>query len=59
MSDFRSYAHIVRPGGCIAFHDCDLRHAGVFRTVAEIAANDPRFALRCMVDTVAVFERMV
>jgi predicted O-methyltransferase YrrM len=56
-ADFANYARLVRPGGCVAFHDCDLRHAGVFHTVAQIAATDRRFSLRCMVDTIAVFER--
>ena len=55
--DFENYAPLVRPGGCIVFHDCDARHSGVFRTVARIAATDPRFALRCMIDTLAVLER--
>jgi predicted O-methyltransferase YrrM len=56
--DFENYAPLVRRGGCIAFHDCDVRHAGVLRTVARIAASDRRFALRCVVDTLAVFERI-
>ncbi len=56
-SDFALYAPLLRPGGLIAFHDCDIRHAGVFRTVSEIASTDPRFTLRCLVDTIAVFER--
>ena len=58
VSDFTNYAPLVRPGGCIAFHDCDLRHAGVFQTVAKTAACDLRFKLCCMVDTIAVFERI-
>jgi predicted O-methyltransferase YrrM len=55
--DFENYAPLVRPGGCVMFHDCDVRHTGVFRTVARIAASDTRFVLRCMIDTLAVFER--
>jgi predicted O-methyltransferase YrrM len=56
-ADFAAYAPLLRPGGCIAFHDCDVRHAGVFRTVNQIAASDARFTVRCLVDTIAVFER--
>lgn len=56
-SDFALYAPLLRPGGLIALHDCDIRHAGVFRTVSEIASSDSRFTLRCLVDTIAVFER--
>ena len=55
--DFQNYALLVRPGPCIAFHDCDVRHTGVFRTVARIAESDSRFVLRCMIETLAVFER--
>lgn len=56
-SDFALYAPLLRTGGLIAFHDCDIRHAGVFQTVSEIASSDTRFTLRCLVDTIAVFER--
>ncbi len=57
-SDFALYAPLLRPGGLIAFHDCDIRHSGVFATVSEIAAQDVRFTLRLLVDTIAIFERI-
>ena len=57
-SDFALYAPLLRRGGLIAFHDCDIRHSGVFATVSEIAAGDAGFTLRLLVDTIAVFERI-
>jgi predicted O-methyltransferase YrrM len=57
LSDFNFYAPLIRRGGLIAFHDCDIRHAGVFATVSEIASRDSGFSLRLLVDTIAVFER--
>jgi predicted O-methyltransferase YrrM len=57
-SDFALFAPLLRPGGLIAFHDCDIRHAGVFATVSEIAAREAGFTLRLLVDTIAVFERI-
>ncbi len=55
--DIDNYAPLIRPGGCLVLHDCDARHAGVFRTAARLAASDSRFTLRCMIDSLAVFER--
>ncbi len=56
-SDFALYAPLLRPGGLIGFHDCDIRHSGVFATVSEIVARDAGFTLRLLVDSIAVFER--
>lgn len=57
-NDFANYAELVRPGGCIAFHDVDARFAGIFRVVAERVVADRRFRPLCMVDTIAAFERL-
>jgi predicted O-methyltransferase YrrM len=57
-ADFANYAPLVRPGGCLAFHDVDARFGGIYRAVGERVVGDARFRPLCMVDTIAVFERV-
>jgi predicted O-methyltransferase YrrM len=60
-NDFANYADLVRPGGCIAFHDVDARFGGIYRAVAErvvVGGGDARFRPLFMVDTIAAFARV-
>jgi predicted O-methyltransferase YrrM len=57
-SDFELYAPLVAPGGALLFHDVAMQIETVMRFVLGEAITDPRFALRALVDGLAVFERL-
>lgn len=56
--DFENYAELTAPGGILLFHDVSARDLGVLNVVAARVIPDPRFRLVCLVDTMAVFERV-
>jgi predicted O-methyltransferase YrrM len=57
VSDIQNYAGLVRPGGALMVHDVEPARHGVLRAVMERLVPDPRFAMKCLVDGLAVFER--
>ncbi|UCD75411.1 MAG: class I SAM-dependent methyltransferase [Phycisphaerales bacterium] len=57
-NDGTNYAPLIRPGGALVFHDVHPGWYNVMRTVIERVIPDSRFTLRCLVDSLAVFERL-
>ncbi len=58
LRDFENYADLTAPGGTLLFHDVSARDLGVLNVIAARVIPDPRFRLICLVDTMAVFERV-
>jgi predicted O-methyltransferase YrrM len=57
-ADFVNYAPLAAVGGALVFHDvCPAIHS-VFRLVIERVLPDRRFEIKCLVDGLAVFERV-
>lgn len=58
LDDYVNYAALIRVGGCLAFHDADLRFNGIYRVVADRVMRDRRFRPLFMVDSIAAFQRV-
>lgn len=57
-SDYELYAPLVAEGGALAFHDVDPAIEPVMRLVLGRVLHESRFAIRCLADGLAVFERV-
>jgi len=58
VRDLTNYAPLVRVGGVLLIHDVTIACSPVLRALVDCILPDPRFTLRCLVDSLAILERL-
>ncbi len=58
LRDIDNYSPLLKPGGALLIHDVTSNYYTVMRTVIEHLLSDTRFTWKCLVDGLAVLERI-